>query len=139
MNFRPQPQRDRPELNLVAFIDVLLVILIFMMASATFSRLGALRIKLPDAAADTTSSHRCTVPVAVRADGHLTVAGRFVDGDAGILAQALVDAARSDADCRIDVHADALATHQSVVRVMEAARLAGLSALAFSTQSELAK
>ena len=129
MNFRPEPPRDRPELNLVAFIDVLLVILIFMMASATFSRFGALRIRLPDAAADATVSQACVVPVAVDAAGHLTVAHRAVDGDVHALAQALTEAAHGDADCRVDVHADAQATHQSVVRVM---------ALAFSTQSAAA-
>ncbi len=135
MNFRSLPQRDRPEVNLVAFIDVLLVIMIFLMASTTFSRVGALRVRLPEATATAAEAQRCTMTVAVGADGHVVLAGRSYGHDTGALARALTDAARGDASCRVDVQADALATHQSVVHVMEAARVAGLSAIAFSTRS----
>ncbi len=135
MNFRLPPQRDRPEVNLIAFIDVLLVIMVFLMASTTFNRLGALRLTLPDAASAVPPPPACTVAVTVGADGRLTVARLPVAADAATLAAALAEVAHGAADCRVDVHADALATHQSVVRVMEAARLAGLPVLAFSTRS----
>ncbi len=137
MNFRPVHNGDRPEVNLIAFIDVLLVIVIFLMASTSFNRFGAFRIKLPDAATKVSRPPACTVPVAVSADGHVAVGRRAVSDDAGSLARALAAAAHDDPACQIEVYADALATHQSVVRVMEAARLAGLPALAFSTESRL--
>jgi biopolymer transport protein ExbD len=135
MNFRRMPQRDRPEINLVALIDVLLVVMIFLMASTTFQRYGALSLRLPDAASSAPKPSACTVPVAIGAEGNLRIAQQAVAGDAGAVAAALSAAAHGDAECQIDVQADALATHQSVVRVMEAARLAGLPALVFSTLS----
>ncbi len=135
MNFRPLPGRDRPEVNLVAFIDVLLVIVIFLMLSTSFHRFGALRLTLPDAAADPAQARPCSVAVAVSADGRVSVGSNAVAAGAAALAQALAEAARGDPACQIEVQADALATHQSVVRVMESARLAGLPALAFTTRS----
>lgn len=135
MNFRPLPHRDRPEVNLIAFIDVLLVVIIFLMVSTTFGQVGALRLTLPDAAADALPPRPCTVAVAVAADGRVTVDRHGVAGEAAAIAAALAHAAQGDPACQLDVQADALASYQSVVRVMEAARLAGLPALAFSTRS----
>ncbi len=135
MNFRPVSRRDHPEINLVAFIDVLLVIVIFLMASANFDRFGALRLKLPDAAADAAARQPCSVTVAVGADGRTLVGRQPVPGDETAIAQALSAAAHGDPACQLELHADALATHQSVMQVMAAARLAGLPALAFSTRS----
>ncbi len=135
MNFRPLPQRDRPELNLVAFIDVLLVILIFLMVSTNFNRFGALQLKLPDAPATPAPAPPCSVAVTVDADGRVMVGSDAAGVGAAAIAQALAAAAHGDAACRVEVQADALATHQAVVRVMEGARLAGLPALAFSTHS----
>ncbi len=135
MNFRSLAQRDRPEINLVAFIDVLLVIMIFLMASTTFQRFGALPVQLPDAASDAAKPQQCTVAVAVSADGRFSVGQQAVATNAATLAAVLSEAARGDRTCQIEVQADALATHQSVVRVMEAARLAGLPALVFSTRT----
>lgn len=136
MHFRRQPQRDRPEVNLIAFIDVLLVVMIFLMASTTFQRFGALQLSLPQAASKDPKSPDCVVAVAVAADGRLTVQRSPVPDAVGVLAAALADAARGDAGCQIEVHADALATHQSVVRVMQAAQQAGLPTLSFSTRSQ---
>ena len=135
MNFRPLPGRDRPEVNLVAFIDVLLVIVIFLMVSTSFHRYGALPLKLPDAGAEPASAQPCSVSVMVAADGRVTVGQDGIDAGAKAIAQALAAAAHGNPACLVEVQADALATHQSVVRVMEAARLAGLPALAFSTRS----
>ncbi len=139
MNFRSLPCRDRPEVNLVAFIDVLLVIVIFLMISTSFNRYGALQLKLPDAAAEPAPARPCSVPVAVAADGRVTVGRAVVDASAAAIAHALAGAAHGDATCQVELQADALATHQTVVRVMEAARLAGLPALAFVTRSESAE
>ncbi len=135
MNFRPVSSPDRPEINLVAFIDVLLVIMIFLMASTTFQRFGALPVQLPDAASDAAKPQQCRVAVAVGADGRLLVGQHAVASEAVTLAAALSAAAQGDRTCQIEVQADALATHQSVVRVMEAARLADLPALVFSTRT----
>lgn len=136
MNFRKGQERDRPEVNLIAFIDVLLVILIFLMVSTTFSKVSALRVSLPNAEASQKQTPPTVVRVAVDSDGRFAVDDRRVDArDAQSLAPLLKLAAQGHADATVEVHADALATHQSVVHVMEAARMAGLARLNFATQT----
>lgn len=135
MNFRPLRRRDRPEVNLIAFIDVLLVMVIFLTVSARFDRFGALQLRLPEAAADAPARQPCRIAVAVNADGTVMVDRQRVAGDTHGLAQALSGAAQGDSACQLELSADALATHQSVMHVLEAASRAGLPALSFSTRN----
>ncbi len=135
MNFRKGRERDRPEVNLIAFIDVLLVILIFLMVSTTFSKVNALRVSLPTADAHRKQPQPELISVAVDAEGRFAINNRRIDArDAQGLAGVLRDVAHGRADLTVEVHADAMATHQSVVSVMEAARMAGLHRLNFATQ-----
>ncbi|MCM0044206.1 MAG: biopolymer transporter ExbD [Burkholderiaceae bacterium] len=135
MRFRSERHRDRPEVNLIAFIDVLLVILIFLMVSTTFSRFSALQVSLPTAG-ERQSALPASVAVAVDADGRFAVDNRRIEArDPAALALALKDAAGTNPDCVVEIRADAMASHQSVVNVMEAARLAGLPKLVFATQA----
>lgn len=135
MNFRQQARRDQPEINLIAFIDVLLVILIFLMISTSFSRVTGLAVRLPTVSAEASTPPK-SLRIAVDAEGGFALNGRRVAArDAASLAQELRRLAAGDATQIVDIHADAQATHQSVVSVMEAARLAGLSQVTFSAQS----
>ena len=135
MNFRQQARRDQPEINLIAFIDVLLVILIFLMISTSFSRVTGLAVRLPTVSAEASTPPK-SLHIAVDAEGGFALNGRRVAArDAASLAQELRRLAAGDATQIVDIHADAQATHQSVVSVMEAARLAGLSQVSFSAQS----
>ncbi len=137
MQFRKTARRDQPEVNLIAFIDVLLVILIFLMVSTTFSHVGALRVNLPTAAVQKETAPPRRILVAVDADGQVAVDNQRVDArDAQALALSLKQAAQADPECVVEIRADAMATHQSVVHVMEAARLAGLQRLSFSTRQD---
>ncbi len=136
MNFRQQARRDQPEINLIAFIDVLLVILIFLMISTSFSRVTGLAVRLPTVSAEASTPPK-SLHIAVDAEGGFALNGRRVAArDAASLAQELRRLAAGDATQIVDIHADAQATHQSVVSVMEAARLAGLSQVTFSAQSD---
>lgn len=135
MNFRQQARRDQPEINLIAFIDVLLVILIFLMISTSFSRVTGLAVRLPTVSAEASTPPK-SLHIAVDTEGRFALNGRRVAArDAASLAQELRRLAAGDATQIVDIHADAQATHQSVVSVMEAARLAGLSQVTFSAQS----
>lgn len=137
MNFRKGQRRDEPEINLIAFIDVLLVILIFLMVSTTYSKYTALQIRLPTAAVERPTEAPRTVVVAVDAQGRYAINARLSEArDPGSLAQAMKEAANGNADAVVEVHADALASHQSVIHVLEAARLAGLARVRFSAQSQ---
>lgn len=136
MNFQRGKQREEPEINLIPMIDVLLVILIFMMVTTTFSQFSELQINLPTAQADKPEEKPTAINVAVDVAGHYTVngkpyAGKDVDGLALELKRA---AGNATPEPVVIISADANSTHQSVVNVMEAARQAGLSRLTFATQ-----
>ena len=135
MNFRGAT-RDEPEINLIPFIDVLLVILIFLMLTTTYSKFTEMQLRLPVADTEAQRNHPREIIVAVAADGRymvnkVPVAGRSVTD----LAQAM---AGGGAESVLIISADANASHQSVVTVMEAARRAGLVHITFATQSSAA-
>ena len=138
MNFQRGKQREEPEINLIPMIDVLLVILIFMMVTTTFSQFSELQINLPTAQADKPEEKPATVNVAVDAAGHYAVngkafAGKNVDGLALELKRA---AGSATPEAVVIISADANTTHQAVISVMEAARQAGLSHITFATQAQ---
>lgn len=139
--------RDEPEINLIPFIDVLLVILIFLMLSTTYNRFTEMEVRLPTADAEPSTTRPREVIVAVAADGRYAVnrqlvADRSVEG----LAAALSVFAKPEAggngasggggnNTILIISADAAAPHQAVITVMEAARRAGLMQITFATQT----
>lgn len=135
MKFRQRRSED-PEINLIPFIDVLLVILIFLMLSTTYSRFTELQVSLPVADAEQAKERPQEIIVAVSADGRYAVNSQAVDGRSPeLLAAALTQAAAGQREVMVVVSADAAAAHQSVVNVMDAARRAGLAHLTFATQA----
>lgn len=136
MNFRPRRQ-DEPEINLIPFIDVLLVVLIFLMLSTTYSKFTELQLRLPQADADAQRDYPRELIVSVSAEGRFAVNKMPVQGDPDNLAMAMAmsEAAKGGRDTVVVISADANATHQSVISVMEAARRSGLSQVTFATQS----
>ena len=136
MNFSPR-KKDEPEINLIPFIDVLLVILIFLMLTTTYSKFTEMQLTLPVADTEQQRDRPLEIIVAVGADGRYAVNKATVDGK-GVepMAQALAKAAQSGAAGQvIIISADASAPHQSVITVMEAARRVGLTQITFATQS----
>ncbi len=134
MNFR-KARLEEPEINLIPFIDVLLVILIFLMLSTTYSKFTELQINLPAANSDAARIRDREVIVAVAADGRYAVNGQAVDGrSVELLTAELSKASGGPGDVPVIVSADATAAYQSVVNVMDAARRAGLSRLTFAAQ-----
>ena len=127
---------EEPEINLIPFIDVLLVVLIFLMLSTTYSRFTELQVNLPNANAEKLKERPAEVIVAVSSDGRYVVNKRAVEGrSVELLSAELAAAAGGRADTVIIISADALAAHQSVVNVLDAARRAGLQRLTFAAQS----
>ena len=134
MNFRKARPED-PEINLIPFIDVLLVVLIFLMLSTTYSKFTELQVNLPSADADKPRDNPREVIVGVSADGLYVVNGQSVDGrSVELLTAELGKAAGGPGDVPVIVSADATAAYQSVVNVMDAARRAGLPRLTFAAQ-----
>lgn len=135
MNFRPN-SRDEPEINLIPFIDVLLVVVIFLMLSTTYSKFTELQVVLPTADASQLRDYPKEVIVAVSSDGRYMVNKTPVEGRSmEALGAALTDAAKAGKDSVIIISADANATHQAVITVMESARRQGLTQITFATQS----
>lgn len=137
MNFRRGRSREEPEINFIPLIDVLLVILIFLMVTTTYSKFAELKINLPAAQGEQAKTKSSEITVAVSASGEMAVGeAKLAAGDKAALLNKLKDDAAGKSDVIVIVNADAKATHQSVVTVMEAAREAGLNQLTFATRSQ---
>ena len=136
MNFQRGRAKEQPEINLVPMIDVMLVILIFLMITTTYSKYTELQINLPSADADKQHQRASEVNVLVNAQGQYVVNRTpvsFISVEQ--LAGELKRASGAANEPVVVISADANATHQSVVRVMEAARVAGLQQITFTTQA----
>jgi biopolymer transport protein ExbD len=137
MNFQKGRLREEPEINLIAMIDVLLVILIFMLVTTTYSKHAELQINLPQASGSQSSASADQINIAIDATEHYAINNKPTKFD-GVdsLSQALRKAAGNQTDPTIIINADAKAPHQSVINIMEAARLAGYGRITFTTQSQ---
>ncbi len=137
MNFQRGKKHEEMEINLIPLIDVLLVIIIFLIVTATFSRTNELQINLPTAEANATQEKPLTVDVAVDAHGKYAINGKsLTDGSVSAIAAALQAAVGTGKEPTIVINADANSTHQSVVNVMEASRVAGYTHITFATQAQ---
>ena len=136
MNFQRGREKEALEINLVPMIDVMLVILIFLMITTTYSKYTELQINLPTADAEKQLERPNEVTVLVNARGEYVINRAPVPfSSVEQLAAELRRASASAKEPVVVISADASATHQSVVRVMEASRQAGLSQITFTTQS----
>lgn len=136
MNFRRGRREDYPDINLIPFIDILLVIVIFLAVTTTYARFAELRINLPTSGAAQTPTQPRQIEVAVAEDGRYAIdAQSLAGGSVESLAAALQAAARDQKDPVVVINADARASHQSVVNVMEAARRVGIARITFATQT----
>lgn len=140
MNFQRGKRHEELEMNLVPLIDVLLVIIIFLVVSATFSRTSELQINLPTAEANQAQDKPLTIEVGVDASGKYVVNGKaLADTTVSGIGAALQATAQGGKEPTIIINADAKATHQSVIDVMEASRTAGYTHITFATQQPAGK
>jgi biopolymer transport protein ExbD len=135
VNFQRGRAREEPEINLIPMIDVLLVILIFLMITTTYSKFAGLEINLPTADAQQAQDQPNEVNVVVTATGDVLINKTPVAGrDVTSISAALLRAAGGAKEPVVIINADAKATHQSVIDVMQAAQHGGLSHISFATQ-----
>ena len=136
MRFRPRAYREEPEINFIPLIDVLLVILIFLMVTTTYSRYAELQINLPTADATRQQDTRDQIDIAVDAQGRYSINRNPVAySGPGSFSEELRRAAGDTKDPVIVIGADANSPHQSVINVMEASRIAGYGKITFTTQA----
>jgi biopolymer transport protein ExbD len=136
VNFQRGRPREEPEINLIPMIDVLLVILIFLMVTTTYSKFSGLEINLPTADAQQPQDKPNEIDVAVTATGSVLVNKTPVAGAVEAIGIALRQAAQGANEPVVIINADAKAAHQNVIDVMQAARNAGLSHISFATQQK---
>jgi len=135
MNFRRNSFREEPVINLVPFIDVWIVIVIFLAVTTTYSQYAELKINLPVADANNVEQPIDKLEIAISQSGQYFINGREVSMESPVLfANTLRQIAGADADPVIIISADSNATHQSVIYTMEAARIAGYGRITFTTQ-----
>ena len=135
MNFQRGRNHEELEINFIPLIDVLLVIIIFLIVNATFSRTSELQINLPTAEANVSEEKPLIITVDVDEAGHFMVEAKDAGTSVESIANAFKAAVDDGKDPTIVINADAKSTHQSVVNVMEAARLANFTHITFATQS----
>ena len=137
MNFQRGKFREDPEINLIPLIDVLLVILIFVMTTTTYSKYADLKINLPEADAQQSKSVPNTLDVAVDAEGHYVINRQQTPfTDISGFSQAMKAAAGDKKDPLVVITADAQATHQSVINILSAAQLAGFPKISFTAEAK---
>lgn len=145
MKFRKIRTREDPEINLIPFIDVLLVILIFLMVTTTYSKFSELQITLPTADAEKVEQRPFEINVGVSTDSsrYLINNTAVAYHDVQELAESLRAAATLNGapqkDPVVVISADGTAPHQSVINVLEAARLAHFVKVTFATQVDQKK
>ena len=129
-----------PEINLIPFIDVLLVVLIFLMISTTFTRFQELAITLPTANGSDSQLETKQIHIAVSRDGRFAVNGKLTDRTQLTRALTLVNennqSKESVSNTQVSIDADARAPHQAVMSAIEAARDANLSNIVFTSQTK---
>ena len=134
------PVSAEPEINLIPFIDVLLVVLIFLMISTTFTRYQELAITLPTANGSESQADNKQVHIAVSRDGRFAINGKVMDRAqlSGALTQLSNQSGSKDgvSNVQVNIDADARAPHQAVMSALEAARDASLSNIVFSSQTK---
>ncbi len=134
MNLRPS-KKDNVELNITPLIDVVFLLLIFFMVSTSFERESEINITLPEASEEYTEQKPLAVNVAVDASGRVFVNGRpLVNSQLLTIREALRDAASGLDNPPVIINADEKATHDSVVRIMDAARQIDLVRITFATR-----
>ena len=145
MRFRKRKPPEEPEINLIPFIDVLLVILIYLMMTTTFSKYTELQVTLPVAHAEAMPERANELTVTIDGAGNYAINNQRIEYENPVqlanemLVQAVAVAREGHSPPIVVIAADGNAPHQRVVNIMEAARIAGLERLTFATQTDAAK
>ena len=135
MNFQRGKKHEELELNLVPLIDVLLVIIIFLAVSTTFSRFSELKINLPTAEANSPDKKPNVINVSISADGVYSVNDiQLSNKSLDSIITALKNSSKNEKEVPVIINANAKSKHQSIINVMEASKQIGLTHITFSTK-----
>ncbi len=136
MNFRRR-RAEEPEINLIPFIDVLLVVLIFLMLSTTFSQLTQIQITLPSANTEKQTTNPQTLTLTIQADGRYSLNQQALKATTVADIQAALQSVQAGPQTVLVIAADQNVRHQAVISAMEAARRSGFNRVTFAAQSSV--
>ncbi len=139
MNLRKNPDRgDDPEITVVSFIDVLLCLLIFFMASTTFVDEARLKVQLPEASIEREGQTvRDAIEITITREGSYSVNGRsLINSSSQTLSAAVTQVALQARDIPITIRADGQTTHQAVVTAMDVVGRLGFRTINIATVNE---
>jgi len=135
MGFKRKSRLEDPEINFIPLIDVLLVIIIFLIVSTTFSKFSELKINLPSADANPVEEKLLPINVTVTKEGQYAINEEILSQNSiDSIEKRLIQIAGNAKDLPVIINADAETPHQSVVNLMEASRRVGLTKITFSTK-----
>jgi biopolymer transport protein ExbD len=135
MNFRAKRKYDEPDVNILPLIDVVFLLLIFFMVTTTFERESEISITLPEASQETVTPEPETIEIAIDKNGRIFINEQALpDSQFMTIRDNLAEHLRDVDQIPVIINADAEATHQMVIRVMDAARQLGLRQITFATQ-----
>ena len=134
MNFK-RPKREEVGIDLTSLIDVVFMLLIFFMVTTSFDRIAQINVKLPQASSDQRESLTESIEVTVDTDDQVYIRGqKLINTQLSTIREALRESVRTTEDVPVVISADAKATHQAVIKIMDAARQAGLLRITFATR-----
>ena len=134
MKFRRRKVEDI-HINLTPMIDCLLFILVFLLLSTTFSQMSRMNLTLPDAQGVPPKQFDQKIEVVVDSSGHYSVNGQSLSSkEASDLNTAIKQISNDRRDLMFIIAADAKATHQDVIRVMDVAGQLGFVNVNISTK-----
>ena len=134
MNFRSH-RREEVNVNLTPLIDVVFLLLIFFMVSTTFTKASQLSIDLPEATGEPSETPKDQIEILVDESGQYRVNGQaLVDTHVRTLQAAIYKISAGDTTRPMVISADAQASHQSVIRAMDAAGQMGFVHLSIGTR-----
>ena len=134
MNFKRQ-NRESVEVNLTPLIDVVFLLLIFFMVSTTFTKENHLQLDLPEASSDVNAAISDSIEIVISVSGEYSINDKkLVNNQLGSLKRAIVKAADGREGLFVVITADAKATHEMVVRAMDAAGQTGFVNLSITTR-----
>lgn len=138
MDFRRGRSKEELEINLIPLIDVLLVIIIFLMLTTTYSKFSGLEINLPTSDAPASPDQPNEINVAITANGDVMINRTAVSShDMNALVAALQrQVPEGGKSPVVIIDGDAKANFQSVFDVMQAAQKAGLPNVSFAAQAQ---
>lgn len=133
MNIHPA-RHNQPEINLTPLIDVVFLLLIFFMVSASFTHESALKVDLPKATIHSAEQRGTPLHIEIDKDGKIAINDqRLTNSRPVTLMAAMKAAAGNRKQPQVIISADAKTDYQSIVTAMDVAQQLGFERLSLVT------